>query len=44
MKTWHKVLIAVVVYEIGAYVWNQYVATNSSLPGAPLDGIGSILG
>ena len=44
MKTWHKVLVAVAVYEIAAYVYNGWIGPNTSLGFAlPLDLIGSVI-
>jgi hypothetical protein len=40
VKKWHKVLIAVAVYEVVAYAYNNYVQPSSgSTLQLPLDGI-----
>ncbi len=44
MKKWHKVLIAVAVYEVAAYLYNNYVQPSSgSTVQAPLDGISYVM-
>jgi hypothetical protein len=43
MKLVHKVLIAVAVYEVSAFVWNFWAAgAVGSAVVAPLDGIGLV--
>lgn len=44
MKTWHKVLIGIALYEVAAYIYNGYIAPNqANWPAAPLDVIGMLI-
>ena len=44
MKRWHKILIAIAVYEVAAYAYNNFIQPSSgSTVQAPLDGISYVM-
>jgi hypothetical protein len=44
MKWWHKALIGIAVYEVGAYIYNGWIAPNqANWPAAPFDLISNVI-